>query len=157
RGASHIAARHARRMALLHAPVHAAKGAAYGTAATAGALLVVGICLAAANRDPAEVITPFVDAADVVKFTVTMISILWPTAVLASVFAGVAALWQAGRKRADMPGWLVTSEEGEDLVIDERTITLAIKALRISGVTEYIKKGNPLQYLVPAREDGRGT
>jgi len=153
----HLADRHARRMQLLHAPVHAAKSGAYGTATAAGLLLVIGICLAAAEHDPHQVAAPFIDAADVVKFVIAMVSILWPPAVLAGMFAGIAALWSTGRKRADMPGWLVTSAEGDDLVIDERTITLAIKALRIQGVTEYIKKGLPLQYLVPAREDGRGT
>lgn len=157
RAVAHRAARHARRMALLHAPVHAAKAATYGVATAAGVLVVIGVCLAAAERDPRAVVTPLIDAADVIRFIVTLVSVLWSPAVLAGVFAGIGSLWSTGRKRADMPGWLVTSEEGEDLVIDERTITLAIKALRIQGVSEHIKKGNPLQYLTPAREDGRGT
>jgi DNA segregation ATPase FtsK/SpoIIIE, S-DNA-T family len=157
RANKHRADRHARRMQLLHAPVHAAKASAYGAATAAGLLLVIGVCLAAAQHDPRQVAAPFMDAADVVKFVITMVSVLWPPAVLAGMFAGVAALWSTGRKRADVPTWLVTSAEGDDLVIDERTITLAIKALRIQGVNEYIKKGLPLQYLVPAREDGRGT
>lgn len=157
RAAKFRAARHARRMQLLHAPVHAAKSAAYGTATAAGLLLAIGVCLAAANRDPQQVTVPLIDAAEVVKFAVTLVSILWPTAALAGVLFGVGALWSAGRKQADVPQWLVTSSDSDDLVIDERTITLAIKALRIQGVTEWIKKGLPLQYLVPAREDGRGT
>lgn len=158
RKSKHIADRHTRRMQLLAAPVHAAKGAAYGTATALGALLVIGICLAAAEHDPQQVVVPFTDAADVVKFVITAVSLLWAPAVVAGMFAGIAALWNAGRKRADEDAqWLVTSAEGEDLVIDERTITLAIKALRIQGVSDYLKKGLPLQYLVPAREDGRGT
>lgn len=158
RKSKHIADRHTRRMQLLAAPVHAAKGAAYGTATALGALLVIGICLAAAERDPQQVVVPFTDAADVVKFVITAVSLLWAPAVVAGMFAGIAALWNTGRKRADEDAqWLVTSAEGEDLVIDERTITLAVKALRIQGVSDYLKKGLPLQYLVPAREDGRGT
>lgn len=157
RRSKHRADRHARRMQLLHAPVHAAKASAYGAATAAGLLLVIGVCLAAAQHDPHQVEAPFIDASDVVKLAVTAVSLLWPPAIVAGMLAGIAALWSTGRRRADMPGWLVTSAEGDDLVIDERTITLAIKALRIQGVTEYIKKGLPLQYLVPAREDGRGT
>lgn len=157
KAAQHRAAKHTRRMQLLHAPVHVAKSTAYGTATAAGLLLAIGVCLAASKHDPHQVAVPLMDAADIVKFVITMVSILWPPAVLAGMAAGIAALWSAGRKQADVPTWLATSAEGDDLVIDERTITLAIKALRIQGVTEYIKKGLPLQYLVPAREDGRGT
>ena len=41
--------------------------------------------------------------------------------------------------------------------MDERTITLAIKALNIKNINDHLKQGLPLQYVTPAREDGRGT
>lgn len=158
RAAQHRTAKHNRRMQLLQAPVHVAKSTVHGSATVAGVLLAIGVCLAVTKHDPHQVTVPFMDTADVVKFVIAMVSILWPPAVLVGMAAGIAALWSAGRKQADVPAWLATSTDNEeDLVIDERTITLAITALRIQGVTEYIKKGLPLQYLVPAREDGRGT
>ncbi|WP_207634241.1 hypothetical protein [Candidatus Frankia alpina] len=43
-----------------------------------------------------------------------------------------------------------------DIVIDERALTQALAALRIKQITDYLKKA-PLQYVVPARKDGRGT
>jgi S-DNA-T family DNA segregation ATPase FtsK/SpoIIIE len=70
----------------------------------------------------------------------------------------LAATWKAGDLEAGGPRWLATAAEGDvDLEIDERTITLALKALRIAQLTDYLKTGAPLQYLTPARVDGRGT
>jgi S-DNA-T family DNA segregation ATPase FtsK/SpoIIIE len=42
-------------------------------------------------------------------------------------------------------------------VIDETTIANALAALRITAITQYLKSGAPLQFLTPARVDGRGT
>jgi S-DNA-T family DNA segregation ATPase FtsK/SpoIIIE len=43
------------------------------------------------------------------------------------------------------------------VTIDETTIARALGALRIQPINAYLKKGLPLQFLVPARADGRGT
>lgn len=152
RAEHHREARHKRRMAMLHAPVLAAKAIVYG--AVGLVFLGVVLSLAGSHRSP---LAPLVEVAHAVEAVITLARDAWHVGRWLLPCLVAYGLWTAGRKGAEMPSWLATSTEGEDLVIDERTITLAIKALRIGGVTEHLKKGNPLQYLTPAREDGRGT
>lgn len=148
----HREARHKRRLAMLHAPIIAARALVYG----AVGLVFLGIVLSVAGSHTSPLM-PLIDVADAVKTMFTIAGRAWEYGHDLLPFLLVYGLWAAGRRSGETPQWLVTSTEGDDLVIDERTITLAIKALRIQGVTEHLKKGNPLQYLTPAREDGRGT
>lgn len=145
-------ARHKRRMALLHAPIIGAKALVYG----AVGLFFLGVVLSITGSHTSPMM-PLTDVAHAVETVIQLASTSWEYGRYALPFLVAYGLWTAGRKGAEVPSWLVTSTEGEDLVIDERTITLAIKALRIKPVTDHLKAGLPLQYLVPAREDGRGT
>ena len=87
-----------------------------------------------------------------------VISFAWGPLVLAAPWLGVLGLWHVGRKSGAAPSWLATTAEAEtDLVIDETTIARALEALRIPQITAYFKQGLPLQYITPARRDGRGT
>lgn len=152
RAEHHREARHKRRLAMLHAPIIAAKALVYG----AVGLFFLGMVLSIAGSHKSPLL-PLVDVAHAFETVLTLASDAWHYGRWALPFLVAYGLWTAGRKGADVPSWLVTSAEGEDLVIDERTITLAIKALRIKPVTDHLKAGMPLQYLTPAREDGRGT
>jgi S-DNA-T family DNA segregation ATPase FtsK/SpoIIIE len=152
RAEHHREARHKRRMAMLHAPITAAKALVYG----AVGLFFLGVVLSVAGTH-ASPMRPLMDVAHAVQTVMALAGDGWHYGRWALPFLVAYGLWTAGRKSAEVPAWLVTSSDGDDLVIDERTITLAVKALRIQGVTEHLKKGMPLQYLVPAREDGRGT
>jgi S-DNA-T family DNA segregation ATPase FtsK/SpoIIIE len=59
---------------------------------------------------------------------------------------------------ASAPRWLATSPDSDiDVAIDETTIANALAALRIQQITAYLKQGLPIQYITPARRDGRGT
>lgn len=81
----------------------------------------------------------------------------------------VLALWSAGplvfilgyvegRKKGTVPRWARTSADVDvDLLIDERTVTQALDALRIPQIREHLKAGGHLQYIQPCRTDGRGT
>lgn len=67
------------------------------------------------------------------------------------------AAWRTGRTTPGAPAWMATSADAEvDIVIDERTLTQALAALRIKQIVDYLKAA-PLQYVVPTRKDGRGT
>ncbi|KJE25549.1 FtsK/SpoIIIE family protein [Frankia torreyi] len=82
-------------------------------------------------------------------------TVLIPLAAAGLVPAWLLAAWRAGRD--DAPGWVATSGETDvDIVVDERSLTQALAALRIKQITDYLKIA-PLQYVVPARKDGRGT
>lgn len=135
RASQHRAARHARRMTLLHAPVHAAKAVTYGTATGVGILLLVGVCLAAANHDPHQAAAPLMTAVDVVRFVVTLASILWAPAVLTAVFAGLATLWALGRRRAEVPAWLAPAGQ-TDTGGAPITPSLVVVALRELGIAD---------------------
>lgn len=141
RAAAHRAARHARRQQLLHTPVHAAKGGAYTIAAATGLLTLTGVCLAAAQRNPAEFSNPFTTAADVIQFTVTLASMLWAPAVLTAVFVGITALWAGGRKRAELPTWLAPAGQakaGGESITPSRVV-VALRELGLADLTRKIK------------------
>jgi S-DNA-T family DNA segregation ATPase FtsK/SpoIIIE len=89
---------------------------------------------------------------------------LWLTAlgvriaVIAALPGLLYAAWREGTRRGQTPRWLATAAEVDaDITIDETTIAAALAALRIPAVRDYLKSGAPLQYLTPARRDGRGT
>jgi S-DNA-T family DNA segregation ATPase FtsK/SpoIIIE len=145
-------ARHKRRLALLHAPVIAAKSLVYGAAGLFGLGIVLTV-----TGDHASPLMPLADVSHAIEFVFRTASRAWDDTRYLLPFVLTGALWAIGRKSGDAPAWLATSADGEDLVMDERTITLALQALRIKPITDHLKKGNPLQYLTPAREDGRGT
>jgi S-DNA-T family DNA segregation ATPase FtsK/SpoIIIE len=153
RAEAHRAARHQRRMALLSAPVVVARAMGYGAAS----LLALGILLALTSHHLADVIRPLVDAGEAVRWTMATAAALWHPLSTYGPWAALAALWAVGKARADMPAWLATSGDADELVIDERTITLALKALGIKQISAHLKDGLPLQYITPARVDGRGT
>lgn len=141
KAAAHRAARHARRQQLLHAPIHAAKAGVYATTAAAGLLALTGVCLAAAEHDPAQFITPFTTVADVVQFAVTLASVLWAPAVLTAVFVGITALWAGGRKRAELPVWLAPAGQarpGGETVTPTRVV-VALRELGLADLTRKIK------------------
>jgi S-DNA-T family DNA segregation ATPase FtsK/SpoIIIE len=90
--------------------------------------------------------------------------LLWTGAAMAalSVPAGFGLLlWGAhreGRRQGATPSWLATASDADvDVTIDETTIARALEALRIPQITAYFKKGVPLQFVVTARQEGRGT
>ncbi|MFI6026373.1 cell division protein FtsK [Amycolatopsis magusensis] len=92
----------------------------------------------------------------------TAIAWAWtPLIVVAPYVISVGVLlgaWREGRRRGTAPGWLATAADADtDVSIDETTIARALSALRIPQVTAYLKEGLPLQFITPARRDGRGT
>jgi S-DNA-T family DNA segregation ATPase FtsK/SpoIIIE len=93
-------------------------------------------------------------AGGLLRLILTVLKWAWPAAPLAMLWAA----WREGRRRNDPPRWLATSADTDvDVVIDETTIARALGALRIPQINAYLKQGLPLQFLVPARKEGRGT
>ncbi|MGB6165765.1 MAG: hypothetical protein WBF75_24945 [Pseudonocardiaceae bacterium] len=98
-------------------------------------------------------------ARDLVRGLVTVVVWVWTPCWIALPILTVVAAWREGHRSATTtPGWLATAGEADmDMTIDETTIATALAALRIPQVTTYLKQGLPMQYLTPARRDGRGT
>ncbi|WP_432248867.1 FtsK/SpoIIIE domain-containing protein [Streptomyces sanyensis] len=133
RGAAFRAARHKRRMDLISSPERIAKNAAYGAGGTIGGLIVIGVALAMATKDPADVVTPLMALVDLVHFLVTLVTVLWGPLVAVGPWAALAGMWAVGRHRQAAPNWALPAQarsgEGEPI-----TPSIVVKALRDLGV-----------------------
>lgn len=93
-----------------------------------------------------------------IGFLITVVPWIVAVVLCGSPFALIVAAWREGKRHATPPKWLVTTADTVfDVAIDENTIAQALKALRIPTITDYLKQGLLLQFITPARVDGRGT
>ncbi|MEW2075095.1 ATP-binding protein [Streptomyces sp. NPDC013433] len=127
------AARHHRRMDLLHSPVDAAKGVAVGAGMSVGLLVALGIVMAISTEDVGHVITPLTATIDFIALLIRIVQIVWGPALTIGPFLALLALWSVGRKQHAAPAWAlpahVRSGEGEPI-----TPSIVVKALRDLGV-----------------------
>ncbi|MFF5344597.1 FtsK/SpoIIIE domain-containing protein [Streptomyces althioticus] len=127
------AARHHRRMDLLHSPVDAAKGVAVGAGMSVGVLVALGVVLAISTGQAADVVTPLTATIDFIALLIRIVQIVWGPAVTIGPFLALLALWSVGRKQHAAPQWAlpanVRSGEGEPI-----TPSIVVKALRDLGV-----------------------
>ncbi|MFI2423466.1 ATP-binding protein [Streptomyces sp. NPDC018955] len=127
------AARHHRRMDLLHSPVDAAKGVAVGVGMSVGLLVALGIVMAISAEDAEHVITPLSATIDFIALLIRIVQVVWDPALTIGPFLALLALWSVGRKQHAAPVWAlpanVRSGEGEPI-----TPSIVVKALRDLGV-----------------------
>ncbi|MGW0108176.1 FtsK/SpoIIIE domain-containing protein [Streptomyces cellulosae] len=127
------AARHHRRMDLLHSPVDAAKGVAVGAGMSVGVLVALGVVLAISTGQAADVVTPLTATIDFIALLIRIVQVVWGPAVTIGPFLALLALWSVGRKQNAAPQWSlpanVRSGEGEPI-----TPSIVVKALRDLGV-----------------------
>ncbi|MFC9632080.1 FtsK/SpoIIIE domain-containing protein [Streptomyces mirabilis] len=127
------AARHHRRMDLLHSPVEAAKGIAVGTGVSVGVLVALGVVMAINNHDVTDVITPLKATIDFIALLIRIVQVVWGPALTIGPFLALLALWTVGSKQQAAPQWAlpdnVRSGEGEPI-----TPSIVVKALRDLGV-----------------------
>ncbi|MEU6781524.1 hypothetical protein ABZ912_20150 [Nonomuraea angiospora] len=95
----------------------------------------------------------------VIRWLIAAVTFAWWVGVFGWPVWLVVAGWREGNRQPTAgPKWLATSADLDvDVRIDEVTITAALAALRIPQITAYLKQKLPLQFLVTARKDGRGT
>ncbi|MFE0885710.1 FtsK/SpoIIIE domain-containing protein [Streptomyces rochei] len=127
------AARHHRRMDLLHSPVEAAKGVAVGAGMSIGVLVALGVVMAINTGQVGDVITPLSATIDFIALMIRIVQIVWGPALTIGPFLALLALWSVGRKQHAAPAWAlpanVRSGEGEPI-----TPSIVVKALRDLGV-----------------------
>ncbi|MEU2976622.1 FtsK/SpoIIIE domain-containing protein [Streptomyces hirsutus] len=127
------AARHHRRMDLLHSPIDAAKGVAVGAGMSIGVLVALGIVMAVNTKDVGDVITPLSATVDFIALLIRIVQVVWGPALAIGPFLALLALWSVGRKQQAAPAWAlpanVRSGEGEPI-----TPSIVVKALRDLGV-----------------------
>jgi S-DNA-T family DNA segregation ATPase FtsK/SpoIIIE len=127
------AARHHRRMDLLHSPVEAAKGVAVGAGMSIGALVALGVVMAISTGHVGDVITPLTATIDFIALLIRIVQIVWGPALTIAPFLALLTLWSVGRKQQAAPNWAlpanVRNGEGEPI-----TPSIVVKALRDLGV-----------------------
>ncbi|MFF4698420.1 FtsK/SpoIIIE domain-containing protein [Streptomyces chattanoogensis] len=127
------AARHHRRMDLLHSPVEAAKGVAVGAGVGIGVLVALGVVMAINTKDVGDVITPLTATIDFIALLIRIVQIVWGPALSIGPFLALLALWSVGRKQHAAPAWALPAnlrnDEGEPI-----TPSIVVKALRDLGV-----------------------
>ncbi|WP_406726780.1 ATP-binding protein [Streptomyces sp. GD-15H] len=127
------AARHHRRMDLLHSPVEAAKGVAVGAGMSIGVLVALGVVMALNTGHVGDVITPLSATIDFIALLIRIVQVVWGPALTIGPFLALLALWSVGRKQHAAPAWAlpanVRSGEGEPI-----TPSIVVKALRDLGV-----------------------
>ncbi|GFE15602.1 cell division protein FtsK [Streptomyces glebosus] len=127
------AARHHRRMDLLHSPVEAAKGVAVGAGMSIGVLVALGVVMALNTSHVGDVITPLTATIDFIALLIRIVQVVWGPALSIGPFLALLALWSVGRKQHAAPSWAlpanVRSDEGEPI-----TPSIVVKALRDLGV-----------------------
>ncbi|MFF3546194.1 FtsK/SpoIIIE domain-containing protein [Streptomyces platensis] len=127
------AARHHRRMDLLHSPAEAAKGVAVGGGVSIGVLVALGVVMAINTKDVGDVITPLTATIDFIALLIRIVQVVWGPALSIGPFLALLALWSVGRKQQAAPNWAlpanVRSDEGEPI-----TPSIVVKALRDLGV-----------------------
>ncbi|MEU0990687.1 FtsK/SpoIIIE domain-containing protein [Streptomyces sp. NPDC005953] len=133
RGSAFRAARHQRRMDLITSPERIVKGAAYGAGGTIGGLVVIGIALALATKEPGDVVTPLMALVDLVHFLVVLVTVLWGPLLAVGPWLALAGVWAVGRHRQAAPNWALPatarSTDGEPI-----TPSIVVKALRDLGI-----------------------
>ncbi|MFC1410964.1 FtsK/SpoIIIE domain-containing protein [Streptacidiphilus sp. N1-12] len=133
RAAAFRSARHQRRMDLVMAPQRLAKSAVAGTLAGSGFLLLLGIALAIAEHNIAEVVAPTMTLIEVVRWIVVVASIVWGPLVAFGPWFAMLGLWNVGRKRGAAPAWAMPanqrSTDGEPI-----TPSIVVTSLRDLGI-----------------------
>jgi S-DNA-T family DNA segregation ATPase FtsK/SpoIIIE len=128
--------------------------------AIAGAvfMLLIGIAVAWARHNPADVVSPFKVLAAVVSGAVSAAAVLVWILAFGGPLALFAAFYRLGRNGDLAPKWAHTAADADvDIAIDERAVTQALRQLRIPQITDYLKLDQPMAYIVPCRQEGRGT
>ncbi|MFD5265239.1 FtsK/SpoIIIE domain-containing protein [Streptomyces sp. NPDC058335] len=127
------AARHHRRMDLLHSPVDAAKGVGVGAGMSVGLLVALGVVMAINSGEVRDVVTPLSATIDFIATLIRIVQILWGPAISLGPFLALLALWAVGSKQHAAPAWAlpanVRNSEGEPI-----TPSIVVKALRDLGV-----------------------
>jgi S-DNA-T family DNA segregation ATPase FtsK/SpoIIIE len=151
--------RHSRRMALLRAPIYAAKAAINLAALTAGALIALGLILGVTSKNPAEATVPLRAAFRVVWWICWAIDMAWRPALAATPVLILTGLWALGRAHSPSPSMLYGEDDegdGRELVPDESAILSALRNLNLGPMNKAVREGWRPRWILGAVEDGAG-
>ncbi|MFB7617162.1 FtsK/SpoIIIE domain-containing protein [Kitasatospora sp. NPDC056181] len=133
RAAAFRAARHQRRMDLLKAPQQLAKSAAFAVGTAEGALILLGVVLAIAEKDIAQLVAPTMTAIELIRWVAVFIAILWGPLTVLGPWLGLLSLWALGRHRQAAPAWTLPGAARDDAGAPI-TPSVVVTALRDLGI-----------------------
>ncbi|MFH8528124.1 cell division protein FtsK [Streptomyces tendae] len=157
RAQAYRAARQKRRVEMLQMMVNAPKAIAMGAVGTAGILLILGMLLAWARRDVADILTPLNTVVDLVGWVAFLASVVWEPLLTALPFLAVAGAWAVGHGQHTAPVWALPADGDErDVVPDENAILRALGKLGIAPLNAAIKEGWKPRWVQPSTRSGNG-
>jgi S-DNA-T family DNA segregation ATPase FtsK/SpoIIIE len=152
--------RHDRVMDWVKSPKELVKAAAIGIAAVTALLLGLGVVLAVADRDAAEILGPITGVIEAIRFTVWFFSAYGALMLTGGTAVGVLYLWQVGRRHSEPPKWMAPAgadpAPGRDVVPDEGAILAALRTLGYGPLTRAFKDGWAPRWVSPTTRVGKG-
>ena len=150
-------ARHRRRVELLQMVMNAPKAIATGVGAGAGVLLLLGVMLAAARHDVADVLTPLNATVELVGWVAFLASVVWEPLLYSLPALALGGAWAVGRRQHTAPSWALPADaEDRDVVPDEGAILRALGNLGIAPLNKAIKEGWQARWVSPTTRSGNG-
>lgn len=133
--------RHRRRMELITGVPQMARSAAIGAAATEGALLLLGACMAVHDHDVHDVIAPTLAAVDAIRALCWFIGVAWGPALALALLLGLSHLWRAGQQQQTAPAWArPASGAMDDVPVTPSVVVKALMDLGISALRKAVKE-----------------
>ncbi|MFF9758586.1 zonular occludens toxin domain-containing protein [Streptomyces caelestis] len=150
-------ARHRRRVELLQMVMNAPKAIATGAGAGAGVLLLLGVMLAWANHDVADVLTPLTAVIEFVGWVAFLAGVIWEPLLEMLPWLALTGAWAVGRHQHAAPAWALPADtEDRDVVPDEGAILRALGNLGIAPLNKAIKDGWQPRWVSPTTRSGPG-
>jgi S-DNA-T family DNA segregation ATPase FtsK/SpoIIIE len=150
--------RHQRVMDWVRSPLDLLKATGYALLGVAGLLLALGVILAVAQGDAAQVLGPITALITAIAWTAWFLAAYGALLLVGTTAGLVAYLWHLGRSRTTPPVWLAPAEatEGRDVVPDEGAILSALRNLGIPALDRKVKEGWTPRWVSPTTRDGKG-
>lgn len=150
-------ARHRRRVELLQMVMNAPKTIATGVGAGTGVLLLLGVMLACATHDVADVLTPLAATIELVAWVAFIAGVVWEPLLYSLPWLTLAGAWAVGRHQHTAPAWALPADaDDRDVVPDEGAILRALGNLGIAPLNKAIKDGWQPRWVSPTTRSGNG-
>ena len=148
-----------RRDAFIETVIALAKASPVFLGLWAGAMVLAGLALAFDHHNPRWFLWPWETLFGAVGALVTAAQVLmWVLSIGIPLGIGLRLWWLGAHPGEHAPGWVQTSAEDDaDYEVTELMLTNALANMRFPQVRDYLKLGAPLQFIVPCRQEGRGT
>lgn len=159
RRAAFVKARHDRKMQRVDRALHVLKMLPVIGMALLCTPLVLGLLLAVARHNVADVVLPIIVIAHIAEVIAIIVSVTWGPLVLAAPWLLYAWLWHVGRTTGESLGWnlgMDAQKADPGIVITADTIVLALRNLPIADLRKAFKDSWVPTFTLPPVREGNG-